>query len=509
LHIGHAKAICINFAMSAKYHGHCNLRFDDTNPSKEEQEFVESIQEDVLWLGFKWHNKFYASDYFPKLYDIAIEFIKKGLAYVCSLDSDQIREYRGTLTEPGTNSPYRNRSIDENLDLFARMRQGEFPEGTHVLRAKIDMSSGNINMRDPVMYRILHKSHQHVGDAWCIYPMYDYAHCFSDYFEGITHSLCTLEYQDHRPLYEWYLQQIYDNPIPKQIEFAKLNISHTLLSKRNLKRMVDDQLVNGWDDPRMPTLVGMRRRGFTAQAIKNFCSNLGVSKSDSIIDVSLLEESVRDDLNQIAPRIMCVINPLKVTITNLKEAQELSAKLHPQREDYGVRDVIFTNNIYIEQDDFMEHPDSKFFRLTLHGEVRLRHAYIIKCNEVVKDHHGKIIELLCTIDHDTLGKNPEGRKVKGVIHWVSADASKLCEVRLYERLFTVEHPTSSQQIEKIINPNSCIIKHACHVEANLPSIQPEMSYQFERLGYFVIDRHDSTPAKLVFNKVIGLRDTAK
>jgi glutaminyl-tRNA synthetase len=509
LHIGHAKSICLNFAMASQYNGYCNLRFDDTNPVKEDLEFVTSIQEDVLWLGFQWHNKFYASDYFPKMYEIALEFINKGLAYVCSLNGEQIRQHRGTLTEPGTNSPYRLRSVAENLDLFNRMHNGEFAEGTHVLRAKIDMASGNINLRDPIMYRILHKPHQHVGDAWCIYPMYDYAHCFSDYFENITHSLCTLEFQDHRPLYNWYLEQIYDNPKPQQIEFAKLNLSHTLLSKRNLKRMVDEKMVDGWDDPRMPTLVGLRRRGFTPEAIKNFCSTIGVTKSDSLLDVSLFEQSARDHLNQSVPRIMCVINPLKVTITNLTATQHLNANLHPQ-VDLGARDLVFSNTLYIEQDDFMETSSKDFFRLSLNGEVRLRYSYILKCNEVVKDHDGKIIELLCTIDNDTLGKNPEGRKVKGVIHWVDASSAKSCEVRLYERLFSHEAPNSADgwdEVLQMLNPNSCIIKKDCFVETNIPNLTAETRYQFERLGYFVIDRHDASADNIVFNRIIGLRDS--
>ena len=512
LHLGHAKSICLNFGMAEKYKGNCHLRFDDTNPTKEDKEFVEAIQADVQWLGFEWDYKHYTSEYFEKLYEFAVELIKSGDAFVCSLNAEQMREHRGTLKEPGINSPYRERSIEENLKLFEAMRKGEFKEGEHVLRAKIDMASGNINMRDPVIYRVLHAHHQHTGDAWCIYPMYDFAHCLSDALENITHSLCTLEFQDHRPLYDWILEKLTPAPRPQQIEFSKLNVSHTITSKRKLKRLVDEKQVSGWDDPRMPTLVGVRRRGFPPNAIKNFCKMVGISKSESVIDMNVLEQAVREELNESAPRAMCVIDPLKVTIQNLPDShlEILKAPNHPQQEAMGVRDVPFTKTLYIERDDFMEIPPKKYKRLTTDNEIRLRNSYVIKCEQVVKDDKGIIQELICSYDPETLGKNPPGRKVNGVIHWVSATHSKPCEVRLFDRLFKEANPGAAQDWDEtlmMLNPESLIVSKQCFVEPNLKDLKAEQSYQFERLGYFVADRYDYKDEHPVFNRVVGLRES--
>lgn len=509
LHIGHAKSICLNFTMAAQYQGRCHLRFDDTNPMKEETRFVEAIKEDVRWLGFQWDSLHHAADYFGQLYDFAIKLISEGKAYVCSLPPDKTREMRGTLTEPGQNSPYRERAIEENLALFEKMRQGVFKDGEHCLRAKIDMASGNMNMRDPVMYRIMNVPHQHTKEQWSIYPMYDYAHCLSDAIENITHSLCTLEFQDHRPLYDWFVEALFPKPRPQQIEFSRLNLSHTITSKRKLKALVDENRVDGWDDPRMPTIVGLRRRGFTANSIRNFCEQIGISKSDSIIDMSLLEECLRDDLNEHANRVMCVLNPLKVTITNLEpnHSEQLQAPNHPQNESMGQRKIPFTQTVYIEKEDFMEEPVKKFKRLSPGKEVRLRYGYVICCDEVIKDDSGEIIELKCSVDKDTLGKNPEGRKVKGVIHWVSATENFSCEVREFDRLFIHENPAAAEWNDELFNPAS-LVKHAnCYIEKGIQSLEPETSYQFERQGYFVIDRHDSKEDCLVFNKTVGLRDS--
>lgn len=513
LHVGHAKSICLNFGIAEKYNGNCHLRFDDTNPSKEDVEFVEAIQDDVKWLGFEWDYKHYTADYFEKLYQFAIELIKQGNAFVCSLNAEQMREYRGTLTEPGQNSPDRDRSIEENLALFERMRNGEFKDGEYVLRAKIDMSSGNINMRDPIIYRIMHVPHQHTKDDWCIYPMYDFAHCLSDALENITHSLCTLEFQDHRPLYDWFTEKLMPPPRPQQIEFSRLNVSHTLTSKRNLKKCVDEKIVDSWDDPRMPTIIGLRRRGFTPQAIRNFCEMIGVTKSDSVIDMSVLEECVRDDLNKNAFRAMCVLNPLKVTIENLEvdHLEMLTASNHPQDDSFGTRALPFTKTLYIEQEDFMENPPKKYKRLTIDKEIRLRNSYVIKCHEAIKDSKtNEVIELRCTVDKETLGKNPPDRKVKGVIHWVSATKNKTCEVRLYDRLFKHPHPGSADSWEELmamINPDSVNIVQQCYIEPNLPNIAAEARYQFERLGYFVADRKNFSESNWVFNRIVSLRET--
>ncbi len=513
LHIGHVKSICLNFLMAKQYQGRCHLRFDDTNPTKEEVKFTEAIKSDVSWLGFKWDSLHFASDYFEQLYDYAVEFIKQGHAYVCSLSGDQIREYRGTLTEPGKNSPYRDRSIDENLDLFARMRAGEFAVGEHVLRAKIDMNSGNINMRDPIIYRILHAAHPHTGEKWCIYPMYDYAHCFSDAIEKITHSLCTLEFQDHRPLYDWFLEKIFNKPRPQQIEFSRLNVSHTITSKRKLKFLVENKLVAGWDDPRMSTIAGLRRRGFTPAALREFVKRVGISKNDSVTDMALLEECVRDDLNIHAKRAFCILNPLKITITNLTDdhIEKLPAPNHPQNPDLGMRELIFSKHLYIDHDDFMQDPPKKYHRLAPGQEVRLRFGYIIKCEEVISDPQtGKVLELKCSYDPATLGKNPEDRKVKGVIHWLAQEHSQTCQVRLYDRLFNSENPGSAASDEELIsmlNPDSLqVIDHAL-TEANISYDSPTLHYQFERVGYFMLDQIDSQVGKLVFNRVVNLRDS--
>ncbi|OGE24273.1 MAG: glutamine--tRNA ligase [Candidatus Dadabacteria bacterium RIFCSPHIGHO2_12_FULL_53_21] len=511
LHIGHAKSICLNFGAAGEYGGTCNLRFDDTNPAKEDTEFVESIIKDVRWLGFDWDDRLYhASDYFQPLYDYAVELIKKGKAYVDSLSADEIRDYRGTLSEPGRESPYRDRPAQENLDLFERMKKGEFEEGAHVLRAKIDMSSGNINMRDPVMYRILREPHYRTGDAWRIYPMYDYAHCISDSIEGITHSLCTLEFEDHRPLYDWFLDElgIYH---PQQIEFSRLNLNYTIMSKRRLLELVQKGYVNGWDDPRMPTISGLRRRGYTPASIRNFCSRIGVTKQESVIDMSLLEHSVRDDLNKKALRVMGVLDPLKVVITNYPEglAEEMDAVNNPEDEGMGKRKVPFSGELYIERDDFMEDPPKKFYRLSPGVEVRLRYAYFIKCTDVVKDEKGEITELRCTYDPATRGGDaPDGRKVRATIHWVSAKHAVTAEVRLYDRLFTDPEPGSGGgDYKDYLNPHSLSVLKDCRLEPGLAGAEPGVNYQFERLGYFTPDYIDSKKGSPVFNRTVTLKDT--
>ena len=513
LHIGHAKSICLNFGIAAQYQGLCNLRFDDTNPTKEEHEYVESIIEDVRWIGFDWEDRlFYASDYFEQMYHYAVQLIKDGKAYVDDLSGDDTREYRGTLTEPGKESPYRNRSVEENLNLFERMRAGEFENGRRVLRAKIDMASPNLNMRDPVMYRILHAEHHRTGNKWCIYPMYDWAHGLEDSIEGITHSICTLEFEDHRPLYDWFLDQlgVYH---PQQIEFARLNLTYTVMSKRKLLQLVQRGHVTGWDDPRLPTVSGLRRRGYTPKSIRDFCDRIGVAKTDSTIDIALLEHCIRDDLNKSAPRIMGVLNPLRVVIDNYPEGQteEMDAVNNPEDPDAGTRKVPFSRVLYIEQDDFREDPPSKFFRLAPGREVRLRYAYLITCVGVVKDERTReVVELHCTYDPTTRGGNtPDGRKVKGTIHWVSAAHALEAEVRLYDRLFTVEDPadvTDGSGFEGVLNPDSLQILRG-YVEPSLAGAAPGSRYQFERLGYFCVDLKDSSTERLVFNRTVTLRDS--
>jgi glutaminyl-tRNA synthetase len=513
LHIGHAKAICLNFGLAAEFNGLCNLRFDDTNPSKEDVEYVESIKQDVRWLGFDWGNReYYASDYFGQLYHFAIQLIKSGKAYVCDLSSDEIREYRGTLTEPGRNSPYRERSVEENLDLFERMKRGEFSDGARTLRAKIDMASPNLNLRDPVMYRILHATHHRTGDTWCIYPTYDFAHGQSDSIEGITHSICTLEFEDHRPLYDWFLDQLNIHH-PQQIEFARLNLTHTALSKRKLLQLVQQGYVSGWDDPRMPTLAGFRRRGYTPEAIRTFCERIGVAKRNSIVDIAMLEHSLREDLNKRAPRVMAVLRPLKVVIDNYPEGrvEELDAVNNPEDPSMGTRKVPFSRELYIEQDDFREEPPKGFFRLSPDREVRLRYAYIIKCIGVVRDSRtGEIKEIHCTYDPETKsGLSQIRRKVKATIHWVSADHALEAEVRLYDHLFTKEDPDDvpdgSDWLANV-NPKSLERLTSAQVEPVLANAKPEERYQFERLGYFCVDSVDSSPAHLVFNRTVTLRD---
>ncbi len=511
LHIGHAKSICLNFGAALEYGGTCNLRFDDTNPAKEDTEYAESIIKDVRWLGFDWDDRLYhASDYFKQLYDYALDLIKKGKAYVDSLSADEIREHRGTLNEPGRESPYRDRPIEENLDLFERMKKGEFEEGAHVLRAKIDMSSGNINMRDPVMYRILREPHYRTGDEWRIYPMYDYAHCISDSIEGITHSLCTLEFEDHRPLYDWFLDElgIYH---PRQIEFSRLNLNYTVMSKRRLLELVQKGYVNAWDDPRMPTISGLRRRGYTPDSIRNFCSRIGVTKQESVMDMSLLEHSVRDDLNKKARRVMGVLDPLKVVITNYPEGltEEMDAVNNPEDESMGKRKVPFSGELYIERDDFMEDPPKKFYRLSPGVEVRLRYAYFVRCTDVVKDEKGVITELRCTYDPATRGGDaPDGRKVKATIHWVSAKHAVSAEVRLYDRLFTDPEPGSGGgEYKDSLNPDSLVVLKDCRLEPGLADAEPGVNYQFERLGYFTPDHRDSKKGSPVFNRTVTLKDT--
>ena len=508
LHIGHAKSICLNFGIAAEFKGSCNLRFDDTNPEKENIEYMESIERDVKWLGFEWASLHHASDYFEQLYDYAVQLIEQGQAYVDSLSAEQIRLYRGTLTEPGKESPDRSHTIAENLDLFQRMRAGEFADGQYVLRAKIDMASPNINMRDPAIYRIRRVHHHRTGDAWCIYPMYDYTHCISDAIEGITHSLCTLEFEDHRPLYDWVLEQLQTPCHPQQIEFARLQLEYTIVSKRKLNQLVTEKHVYGWDDPRMPTIAGLRRAGFTPKAIRDFCERIGVTKQNSWIEMGVLEYCIREDLNENALRAMAVLQPLRVVIDNYPEDQieELEISNHPQKPELGKRKVPFTKVILIEQDDFAEIPPPKFKRLVAGEEVRLRGSYVIRCHEVIKNAEGAIIELRCTYDADTLGKNPEGRKVKGVIHWVSEQQSHPAEVRLYDRLFKVPNPDNEENFLNAINTNSLEVLTNCRVEASLLDAQPENRFQFERTGYFCLDAIDSVNGKLVFNRTVTLRE---
>jgi len=511
LHIGHAKSICLNFGIAAQYKGLCNLRFDDTNPTKEEQEYVDSILDSVRWLGFDWGDRlYYASDYFDQMHDYAVQLIKAGAAYVDDLSADEIREHRGTLTQPGKESPYRSRSIEENLDLFARMRAGEFEDGARVLRAKIDMASPNLNMRDPVMYRILHADHHRTGGKWCIYPMYDWAHGIEDSIERITHSICTLEFEDHRPLYDWFLTQlgVYH---PQQIEFARLNLTYTVMSKRKLLQLVEKGHVSGWDDPRMPTIAGLRRRGYTPDSIRDFCDRIGVAKTDSTIDVALLEHCIRENLNHAAPRVMAVLNPLRVVIDNYPDGQteELDAINNPEDPGTGTRKVPFSRVLYIERDDFREKPPSKFFRLSPGREVRLRYAYLVTCVGVKKDERTEeVVELHCTYDPATRGGDtPDGRKVKGTIHWVSAPHALQAEVRLYDRLFAVENPGDVEDgCESVLNPNSLEVVTG-YVEPSLANAAPGSSFQFERLGYFCVDLNDSSARRPVFNRTVALRDS--
>ena len=511
LHIGHAKSICLNFGIAAENNGTCNLRFDDTNPIKEEAEYIESIKQDVRWLGFNWQDRlFYASDYFEQMYQYAAQLIKAGKAYVCDLSAEQIREYRGTLTKPGKNSPYRNRSVEENLDLFERMRAGDFPNGRRTLRAKIDMAHPNLNMRDPVMYRILHAAHHRTSDKWCIYPTYDWAHGLEDSIERITHSICTLEFENHRPLYDWFLDAsgIYH---PQQIEFARLNLSYTVMSKRKLNQLVQEGLVNEWNDPRMPTISGLRRRGYSPASIRNFCKRIGVNKFNSTIDIALLEHCVRENLNRTSPRVMAVLRPLKVVIDNYPEGkvEELDAVNNPEDPGAGTRKVPFSRRLYIEREDFMENPPKKFYRLAPGREVRLRYAYFITCKDVVKDETGEVIELHCTYDPATRGGDaPDGRKVKSTLHWVSAAHSLEAEVRLYDHLFTKENPDDVEKngdFKSNFNPNSLEVLTSCRVEPSLAGAVSETRYQFERMGYFCIDP-DCTDEKLVFNRTVSLRD---
>jgi glutaminyl-tRNA synthetase len=514
LHIGHAKSICLNFGLASQYSGQCNLRFDDTNPSKEEEEYVKAIMEDVRWLGFDWGDRlFYSSEYFDQLYEFAVRLINKGKAYVDELSPEQIREYRGTLSEPGKNSPYRDRTTQENLDLFERMKAGEFAEGERVLRAKIDMASGNLNFRDPILYRVLKATHHRTGDKWCIYPMYDFTHGQSDSIERITHSICTLEFEDHRPLYDWFLKEL-DIYCPQQIEFARLNLNYTVLSKRKLLQLVQEGNVNGWDDPRMPTLSGMRRRGYPSEAIRDFCERIGVSKSNSTVDFALLEHCVREDLNRTSPRVMAVVHPLKIVIENYPEDQveELTAENNPEDPDAGSRKVPFSRTLYIERDDFMEDPPKKFFRLGPGREVRLKHAYIIKCEEMIKDEKtGEVIELRCTYDPETKsGSSQEGRKVKGTLHWVSAAHAQRAEVRLYNHLFLKENPADEKEsldLESSLNPDSVEIVQNGFIEPFLQNAVSGERFQFLRLGYFCVDNKDSSPGTPVFNRTVTLRDT--
>lgn len=508
LHIGHAKSICLNFGLAKEYNGLCNLRFDDTNPVKEDVEYVDSIKADVKWLGFKWEGEpRYASDYFDALYGYAIELIEKGLAYVDELSPDQMREYRGTLTEPGKNSPYRDRSVEENLALFERMKNGEFAEGTLSLRAKIDMASPFMVMRDPVLYRIKFASHHQTGDKWCIYPMYDFTHCISDAIERITHSLCTLEFQDNRRLYDWVLENIsIERPLPHQYEFSRLNLEGTLTSKRKLLKLVNEGIVDGWNDPRMPTISGLRRRGYTPASLREFCRRIGVTKQDNVVEYSALEACIREDLNENAPRAMAVIDPVRVVIENFEGEETLTAPNHPNRPELGERQLPFTKELYIDRADFREEANKQYKRLVLGKEVRLRNAYVIKAERVEKDANGEITTIFCTYDPETLGKNPaDGRKVKGVIHWVSAVHNHPAEFRLYERLFTVPNPGAAEDIESVLNPTSLVVKHG-FVEQSLANAEPEKGYQFEREGYFCADNKDSRPEHLVFNLTVSLKE---
>jgi len=508
LHIGHAKSFSLNFGLAEDFGGRCHLRFDDTNPLKEDDEYVEAIKADVRWLGFDWgEHLHFASDYFDQFYLWAVQLINAGKAYVDSQTAEQMRENRGSLTEAGVDSPYRERSIEENLELFEKMKNGDFPDGTHILRAKIDMSSPNMNLRDPAMYRILHAHHHRTGDRWCIYPMYDFAHGQGDSIEGVTYSICTLEFEDHRPLYDWFIKEL-EIFAPQQIEFARLNLSYTVMSKRKLLQLVNDKHVSGWDDPRMPTLVGMRRRGYPPEAIRAFCERIGVGRGASWIDLSVLEECVREQLNESAVRRQAVLNPLKVTLTNYPEdkSEELDAPNHPQQPELGTRKLPFSHELYIDRDDFMEDPPKKFFRLGPGREVRLRNSYIIKCEEVIKDENGEVVELKCSVDLDTLGKNPVGRKVKGIIHWVSASHAKKVEVRLYDRLFNQENPDKAKNYLDALNPESIQTTTAL-IEPGLLEAEPGTTFQFERVGYFTVDSKDSQPGKPVFNRTVTLRDT--
>ena len=510
LHIGHAKSICINFGIAQDYNGKCNLRFDDTNPAKEESIYAEAIAKDVEWLGYQWNGEIrHSADYFEKLYSYAEELIEKGVAYVCELSIDEMREYRGTLTEPGKNSPFRDRSVEQNLDLFRRMRAGEFEDGTLALRAKIDMSSANINMRDPVIYRIKKAHHIRTADKWCIYPTYDFTHGISDAIEGITHSLCTLEFEDHRPLYDWFLDNITIDCHPQQIEFSRLNLEHTITSKRKLNQLVTEGIVDGWDDPRMPTISGMRRRGYQPEAIRDFVTRTGVTKKVHTVEMSLLENSVRENLGDTAPRAMAVLKPLKVTISNYPEGkvEEIQAPRHPQQEAMGSRTIFFSKTLFIDQEDFRESANKKYKRLVLGKAVRLRNAYVITCNEVVKDEQGNIIELICEYDDNTLGKNPEGYKPKGVIHWVSESHSKVATVKLYDRLFNVANPAAEEDFLSAINPDCLQVLSDARVEMSLAQAKPEEVFQFEREGYFCADRYEHTAEHLVFNRTVTLRDS--
>ena len=510
LHIGHAKSICINFGLAEEYGGKCNLRFDDTNPLKEEEEYVNSIIEDVKWLGFDWEDRLlFASDYFQQMHDFAVDLIKKGNAFVCDLSSEEIRNQRGTLTEPGTESPFRNRSIDDNLDLFARMKAGEFSDGERTLRAKINMAHPNLNMRDPVMYRILYATHHRTGDEWCIYPMYDWAHGLGDSIERITHSICTLEFEDHRPLYDWFLQAL-DTYHPQQIEFARLNLNFTVVSKRKLKRIVDEGVVDGWDDPRMPTISGLRRRGYTPVSIRNFAETVGVTKRDTIVDAARLENALRDDLNKQAPRVMGVLDPLKVVITNYPEdkVEYVDAVNNPEDDSAGTRKVAFTRELVIEKADYMEDPPKKFFRLGPGREVRLKYAYFITCHGAVRDENGDVTELHCTYDPETKGgAAPDGRRVRGTLHWVSATENIAAKVRLYDRLFNNENPEEGGDFMKNLNPNSLQIAEPAFLEASISEPVSGCTYQFERLGYFIADVQHSSSGKLVFNRAVTLRDS--
>ncbi|WP_373184912.1 glutamine--tRNA ligase/YqeY domain fusion protein [Halopseudomonas sp.] len=512
LHIGHAKSICLNFGLAEEFGGDCHLRFDDTNPAKEEQEYIDAIKQDVEWLGFQWKGKVrYASDYFDQLHAWAIELVRAGKAYVCDLTPEQAREYRGNLTEPGKNSPFRDRSIEENLDLFARMTAGEFPDGAKALRAKIDMAAPNMNLRDPILYRIRHAHHHQTGDKWCVYPSYDFTHGQSDAIEGVTHSICTLEFEDHRPLYEWFLNNLPIQALPRQYEFARLNLNYTITSKRKLKQLVDEGHVDGWDDPRMSTLSAFRRRGYTPGSLRDFCERIGVTRSDAVVDMGVLEFCIRDDLDANAPRAMCVLRPLKVTITNYPENQteELHLPRHP-KADIGTRKLPFSREIYIDQDDFMVEPPKGYKRLVPGGEVRLRGSYVIRADEAVTDAEGNIVELLCSYDPETLGKNPEGRKVKGVVHWVPAAQSLECEVRLYDRLFRAPNPDKSEEggtFLENINPESLVVLNGCRAEPSLATATAEERFQFEREGYFCVDSKDSRPDHLVFNRTVTLRDS--
>ena len=512
LHIGHAKSICLNFGLAKEFGGVCHLRFDDTNPAKEEQEYIDAIKHDVQWLGFQWDGEVrYASDYFEQLYAWAIELIKAGKAYVCDLSPEQAREYRGNLTEPGKNSPFRERGVEENLDLFVRMKAGEFADGARALRAKIDMASPNMNMRDPILYRIRHAHHHQTGDKWCIYPSYDFTHGQSDAIELISHSICTLEFEDHRPLYEWFLDNLSVPAKPRQYEFARLNLNYTVTSKRKLKLLVDEGHVTGWDDPRMSTISAFRRRGYTPASIREFCERIGVTRSDAVVDMGMLEFCIRDDLDNNAARAMCVLHPLKVTITNYPEGQveQLSLPRHP-KQDMGERTLPFSRELYIDQSDYMVDPPKGYKRLVPGGEVRLRGSYVIRADEAITDADGNVIELLCSYDPDTLGKNPEGRKVKGVIHWVPAAESVECEVRLYDRLFTEANPDKVEEGGSFldnINPESLVVLKGCRAEPSLANATSEERFQFEREGYFCADSKDSAPGQLVFNRTVTLRDS--